>query len=198
MFMQGDVSLERTKAGLGVGLTLVRNLVALHGGSVDVRSDGVGLGSEFAVTLPIDPATQAAPTDRAVVDSAPKSRPLKILVADDNEDGREMLAFLLAAEGHEVEQAADGPTALETAAVFQPDVAILDIGMPGMNGFKLAETLRAGPHSSSLVLVALSGLGQQEDKTRAAQAGFDRHFTKPVDIQMLRTLLATAGRELSG
>ena len=104
-------------------------------------------------------------------------------------------SYLLSAEGHTVAQARDGPTALETATSFQPEIAILDIGMPGMNGYAVAENLRKRSRGSSLVLVALSGLGQQEDKARAAEAGFDRHFTKPVDVNALRAFLASAGHE---
>lgn len=128
---------------------------------------------------------------------APAVRPLRILVADDNDDGREMLVYLLAAEGHTVAQASDGQSAVDTAATFHPDVVILDIGMPGMNGYTVAQTLRARDDMSSVVLVALSGLGQQEDKARAAQAGFDRHFTKPVDVNSLRAFLAAAGDALA-
>ncbi len=138
---------------------------------------------------------QAQPP-RAAADAvadAPAVRPLRILVADDNDDGREMLVYLLTAEGHTVAQAPDGPTAIETAAAFHPDVVILDIGMPGMNGYAVAQTLRKQPDMSSVVLVALSGLGQQEDKARAAEAGFDRHFTKPVDVNSLRAFLAATG-----
>lgn len=196
MFMQGDVSLERSRAGLGVGLTLVRNLVALHGGTVDVRSDGQGAGSEFTVSLPIDPNAQAQRATTDTVSDAPAANPLRILVADDNDDGREMLVYLLTAEGHTVAAAPDGPQALETALAFQPDVVILDIGMPGMNGYTVARTLRERADTSALVLVALSGLGQQEDKVRAAEAGFDRHFTKPLDVNALRAFLATTGKPL--
>ena len=197
MFMQGDVSLERTQAGLGVGLTLVRNLVALHGGTVDVHSEGEGSGSEFTVSLPIDPHAQPGRVTSDVAADAPAVRPLRILVADDNDDGREMLVYLLTAEGHTVAQAPDGLSAVDTGAAFHPDVAILDIGMPGMNGYAVAQTLRKRPDMSSLVLVALSGLGQQEDKARAAEAGFDRHFTKPVDVNALRTFLAATGEALA-
>ena len=197
MFMQGDVSLERTQAGLGVGLTLVRNLVALHGGTVDVHSEGKGSGSEFTVSLPIDPHAQPGRVTSDVAADAPAVRPLRILVADDNEDGREMLVYLLTAEGHTVEQAVDGRAAVNIAATFRPDVVILDIGMPVMNGYAAAQTLRQQAEMSSVVLVALSGLGQQEDKARAAEAGFDRHFTKPVDVNALRAFLAATGKALA-
>jgi len=194
MFMQGDVSLERTRAGLGVGLTLVRNLVALHGGTVEARSSGVGSGSEFTVCLPIDPKAQPARRPAYAPDDLRQARSLRILVADDNDDGREMLGYLLTAEGHTVELAVDGPSAIETAGSFHPDVAILDIGMPGMNGYAVAKALRQQPADTPLVLIALSGLGQREDKQRAAEAGFDRHFTKPVDVDDLRAYLASVER----
>jgi two-component system CheB/CheR fusion protein len=196
MFMQGNVSLERTQAGLGVGLTLVKNLVALHGGTVDVRSDGEGAGSEFTVILPIDPSAQPGRPASETFTDATVVRPLRILVADDNDDGREMLVYLLSADGHDVAEAPDGQVAVDTAATFQPDVVILDIGMPGMNGYTVAQTLRQKQNSTPLVLVALSGLGQQEDKARAAAAGFDRHFTKPVDVNSLRAFLAATGEAL--
>ena len=125
--------------------------------------------------------------------TSPAARPLRILVADDNDDGREMLGYLLTAEGHTVAQAAT-VRRRRAAGAFQPDVAILDIGMPGMSGYAVARRCASSPRGAALVLVALSGLGQQEDKARAAEAGFDRHFTKPVDINELRVYLATVGR----
>jgi CheY-like chemotaxis protein/two-component sensor histidine kinase len=194
MFMQGDVSLERTRAGLGVGLTLVKNLVALHGGTVEVRSSGVGSGSEFTVCLPIDPKAQPARRSSHAAEDLRPAKPLRILIADDNDDGREMLGYLLTGEGHSVALAEDGPAAIETARSFHPEVIILDIGMPGMNGYAAARAIRQQPSATTPALIALSGLGQQEDKARAAEAGFDRHFTKPVDVNDLRAYLATVGR----
>jgi two-component system, chemotaxis family, CheB/CheR fusion protein len=191
MFMQGDRSLEKTRGGLGVGLTLVRDLVALHGGTVQARSEGPGAGSEFIVTLPMDPALQAEPVASVSEDGETAAHPLRILVADDNEDGREMLALFLQQKGHQVATAADGPKALAAVADFRPDVAVLDVGMPGLNGYDVAARLRERYGDGSLVLVALSGLGQEADKARAAQSGFDRHFTKPVDVNVLAGFLAT-------
>jgi CheY-like chemotaxis protein len=188
LFMQGDLSLERSRAGLGVGLTLARNLVALHGGTVDVSSEGSGYGSEFTVHLPLDPGAQPEAIVSPPVDATGGSR-LRILIADDNEDGRQMLGYLLSGDGHDVAEAADGPATLAAAERFHPDVVILDIGMPGMSGYVVAERLRAAASESSPVLVALSGLGQEEDKARAAHVGFDRHFTKPVDVKALRAFL---------
>jgi two-component system, chemotaxis family, CheB/CheR fusion protein len=194
MFMQGDLSLERTRAGLGVGLTLVKNLVSLHGGTVEARSSGVGSGSEFTVCLPLDPKAQPVRRPGYSAEDLQPPRALRILIADDNDDGREMLGYLLGAEGHSVALAPDGPAAIETAESFHPEVIVLDIGMPGMNGYAVARILRQKAWTPRPAMVALSGLGQQEDKARAAEAGFDRHFTKPVDLDDLRAYLATVGR----
>ncbi len=190
MFMQGDVSLERTRAGLGVGLTLVKNLVSLHGGSVEAHSEGEGTGSEFTVRLPLVPSVQVTHAEQVVAHGSDVPS-LRVLVADDNDDGREMLSFLLTTDGHVVAALADGPSVLAGIEAFKPDVVILDIGMPGMHGYAVAESLRANPAFTSLPIVALSGLGQVEDKSRAYEAGFDRHFTKPVDVAALRAFLAT-------
>ena len=194
MFMQGDRSLERTRAGLGVGLTLVRNLVALHGGTVEVRSDGVGSGSEFigraaARSARLSP-TPAEPRRRRT--AARRSRCGSSSPTTTTTAAR-CSSFLLTARGpHGVGGAADGPAALAAAESFQPDVAILDIGMPGMNGYAVAETLRQQPATRLRPCWwRSSGLGQDEDKARAAEAGFDRHFTKPVDVNALRGFLAT-------
>jgi two-component system CheB/CheR fusion protein len=188
LFMQGDRSLERTRGGLGVGLTLARNLVSLHGGTIEVRSDGVDTGTGVVIELALDPALQPAlPTVEP--DPAPKAgRALRILVADDNEDGRTMLKLVLQQLGHEVATAVDGVEALAVNAAFHPEVAILDIGMPGMDGYQVAEEL--GRLRPAPLLIALSGLGQAEDKARAARAGFSRHFTKPVDVHALTRVLA--------
>jgi two-component system CheB/CheR fusion protein len=190
MFTQGDRSLERTRGGLGVGLTLVRNLVALHGGTVEVRSDGEGQGSEFIVSLPLDSAIQTVDTpEQPGPDSRPANK-LRILVADDNEDGREMLKYLLAHDGHDVRTAEDGLRAVEIAIAFDPDLVVLDIGMPGLNGYEVAQRLRSSGTGRRPLLVALSGLGQAEDRARSAEAGFDHHFTKPVDINALLAVVA--------
>ena len=197
LFTQGDRSLERTRGGLGVGLTLVRNLAHLHGGSVDVRSDGVDSGTEVILDLPIErSARSAAHDDSDAASPVASARALRILVADDNEDSRDMMRYFLESEGHTVATAGDGPSALAAVDEFRPEVAILDIGMPGLNGYKVAEQIRH--HRQSLTLVALSGLGQEEDKRRATEAGFDVHFTKPVDIPALKKLLASIAAQRSG
>jgi CheY-like chemotaxis protein/two-component sensor histidine kinase len=190
MFMQGDRTLERTRGGLGVGLTLVRNLVALHGGTVEVRSEGEGHGSEFVVSLPLDPAVKTTDAPAEHRRGPGPARALRILVADDNEDGREMLNYLLSHEGHAVRTAEDGRRAVDVAADFDPDVAVLDIGMPGLNGYEAARRLRDRGTERRPVLVALSGLGQAGDKAKAVEAGFDHHFTKPVDVNALLAVVA--------
>ena len=198
MFVQGDRSLERTRGGLGVGLTLVQNLAHLHGGSVDVRSDGVDSGTEVILDLPIEQSARSAADDSDAAPPAASARSLRILVADDNEDGREMMRYFLESEGHTVATAADGPSALAAVEEFRPEVAVLDIGMPGLNGYKVAEQIRHANRHQSLTLVALSGLGQEEDKRRATEAGFDVHFTKPVDIPALNKLLASIAAQRPG
>jgi two-component system, chemotaxis family, CheB/CheR fusion protein len=191
LFAQGDQTLERTRGGLGVGLTLVRRLVEMHGGSVDAHSDGEGHGAEFTVRLPV--VSTALPVASPVHPARPggPASPLRILVADDSDDGRELLALLLRNEGHEVATAPDGPQAVAVAAEFHPDVGFIDIGMPGFNGYVVAERLRQSADRGAL-LVAVSGLGQEGDKQRALEAGFDHHLTKPVDFTVLADLLATA------
>jgi signal transduction histidine kinase len=189
LFMQGDRSLERTRGGLGVGLTLVRSLVLLHGGSVEARSDGPGTGSEFVVTLPLDPDKQPAAPRRDAADATEVRKRRRILIADDNADAREMLSLVLGQEGHTVKAVPDGVGAIAAAAEFNPEVAILDIGMPGLSGYDVAERLRdIAP--ATLHLVALSGLGQEADRSRAIAAGFNHHFTKPVDPHTLVRFLA--------
>ena len=189
LFAQGDRSLERTRGGLGVGLTLVRSLVLLHGGSVEARSDGPGFGSEFVVTLPLEPTLQPSAPRRDRAEAAGRE-PLRILVADDNPDARDMLSFFLAQEGHTVKTVPDGQRAIDLAAEFNPEVAILDIGMPGLSGYDVAARLRQSA-PATLRLVALSGLGQEADRARAMAAGFNHHFTKPVDPHALLKFLAT-------
>jgi PAS domain S-box-containing protein len=186
LFVQGYQSAERAGGGLGLGLTLVRSLVHLHGGSVTAHSDGIGLGSTFTVELPTvnEPVViEVAPPGPALTHSAQR-----ILIVDDNEDARSLLSDLLVATGHEVRTAGDGIDALELIKEFTPDVAILDIGLPVMDGYELAERLRQKLKASTLRLISLTGYGQQADYDRSQAAGFDRHLVKPVDM---RRLLAT-------
>ena len=178
-------------SGLGIGLSLARKLVELHLGKIEVRSEGPGKGSEFIVTLPalaVSPA-QKTPLDTAGSRAKPENRQ-RVLVVDDNRDAAESLGMLLEMEHCEVSVAFDGKQALEALDTFKPDIALLDIGMPGMDGYELARRIRATPRGSKLVLVALTGWGQADDKKRAADAGFDQHLTKPVDPDQLTQVIA--------
>jgi signal transduction histidine kinase/DNA-binding response OmpR family regulator len=197
LFTQDTRSLDRAQGGLGIGLTLVRNLVEMHGGSVEVQSEGLGHGSEFIVALPLRQPAEAAP-EPAVEPSAPapepvESRPQRVLVVDDNVDGATMLARLLRGWGHQVSIAHDGPSAITTALQRNPDIILLDIGLPGMDGYQVAEKLKTHESSAHTLLVALSGYGQGEDRRRSHDAGIQHHLVKPVDPDVLRDLLARHG-----
>jgi PAS domain S-box-containing protein len=187
LFTQDRPALERSQGGLGIGLSIVKALVEMHGGTVDAFSAGPRLGSSFTVRLPAADRRSLAVT-REAPRSAP-SRSLKILVADDNADAAESLSVLLEMVGHDVHVAGDGEEALEVARAVRPDVALLDIGMPKLNGYELARQLRAG-HPRNPVLVAITGWGQRDDLRRAAEAGFDFHLVKPVDPDELIRLIA--------
>ena len=194
LFTQEDRSLDRSQGGLGIGLTLVRRLVELHDGSVSASSAGVGRGSEFVVRLPAGtPATAGEGEDGG--DAAPGApgagrRPKRVLIVDDNLDGTRVLARILRVRGHEVRVAHDGPSALEEARADPPDVVLLDIGLPGMDGYEVAGRLREleGPDRS--LLVAVTGYGQEEDRRRSREAGFDHHLVKPVDPKSLEEFLS--------
>jgi signal transduction histidine kinase/ActR/RegA family two-component response regulator len=194
MFSQVTSALHRSEGGLGIGLALVRGLVELHGGRVGARSPGIGLGSEFVVTLPRRAAGAAA--EASVVGGAPEASatPRRVLVADDNRDAAEGLALLLRHAGHDVRVAHDGRTALETATTFHPDAVLLDIGMPTLNGYEVAARLRAEPWARGAVLIAVTGWGQEEDKRLASCAGFDHHLTKPVDPDAIVAILRANAR----
>ncbi|MEM5403546.1 MULTISPECIES: ATP-binding response regulator [Paraburkholderia] len=181
LFMQSREAVKRADGGLGIGLALVRELAELHGGSVSAHSDGLGHGSEFVVRLPLArvPQCEAPPgkSQGAGHQSAPARR--RVLIADDNIDSASSLLMLLELEGHEVRVAHDGPSALALAQSFLPHVAILDIGLPGMDGHALAKALRAEPATAHVQLIALTGYGQERDRQAASDAGFDRHLVKP-------------------
>ena len=188
MFTQLSQSLDRAQGGLGIGLTLVKRLVELHGGTVEARSEGLGKGAEFVVRLPENAHASIAPTVAVVLPTSFVQR--RILVADDNRDAADSLAFMLRIAGHEVCTAYDGQQALESIESFRPAVAVLDIGMPRLNGYDAAARVRSSDWGRGALLVALTGWGQESDKVQAAQAGFDRHLTKPVEIATLQALLA--------
>jgi signal transduction histidine kinase len=189
MFMQVDRSTRRSQGGLGIGLTLVRSLVNMHGGAVEARSEGPGLGSEFIVRLPLQLDSQASMTSSRKVEPLPARR---ILIVDDSRDGGESLAMLLRVLGANVALAHSGRTALECVDTFKPDVVLLDIGMPGMDGYEVARRIRANPTNRHISLIALTGWGQDEDRKRSVAAGFNHHLVKPADIEQLRQLLTVA------
>jgi two-component system, chemotaxis family, CheB/CheR fusion protein len=190
MFTQIDTSLERSVSGLGIGLTLVKNIVELHGGSVEVRSAGAGQGSEFVVRLPIMVEDGKPHPLESSDNGSAKVAPRRILVVDDNRDSANSLAMLLKMTGHEMHTAHDGLEALHAAEQFHPNVILLDIGLPKLNGYEVARRIREQPWGQGMVIVALTGWGQDEDRQRSAAAGFDGHMVKPVELPALMTLLA--------
>ena len=198
LFAQVDTSLERAHSGLGIGLTLVKKLVEMHGGRVEAYSDGPGQGSEFVVYLPTLIGTPVAREPRP---TAGLNKPTyRILVVDDNRDSAESLAQLLKLSGgHETHIAFDGEEAMKAAAALRPEAVLLDVGMPKLNGYEVCRRIRAQPWGKEMVLIAQTGWGQSEDKRRTREAGFDGHLIKPVDhaaiIEMLASLIpARRGR----
>ncbi|WP_332815735.1 hybrid sensor histidine kinase/response regulator [Ramlibacter sp.] len=192
LFAQGDQSLDRAQGGLGIGLTLVKHMVQLHGGTVEAHSEGVGHGTEVRIVLPArlaeSPSAAAPAEPRQPVASA--SAPSRILVVDDLMASAETLMTLLEMEGFEVKVANEGHSALQIAQDFRPDVVLLDIGLPGMNGFEVANQLRKQPASRDALLIALTGYGEAESRSRSAQAGFDFHMVKPADVNLLLSMIA--------
>ncbi|MDQ2639805.1 MAG: ATP-binding protein [Pseudomonadota bacterium] len=189
MFSQVRSAQDRSDGGLGIGLALARGLVQLHGGTIEARSDGIGCGSEFAIRLPRKvlhmPSTATAPP-------APgKTMRKRILVADDNHDAAQSLAMLLELDGHEVAVVHDGKQALAAWKAFQPGIAILDIGMPEIDGYEVARRIREGASGSTITLIAVTGWGQESDKAKAVSAGFNHHLTKPIEFDALQECLGS-------
>ena len=192
LFMQGDRSLDRAQGGLGIGLTLVRSLVELHGGQVEVLSEGLGRGSDFVVRLPLA-VPEAGATDGRPLEhnGAPAGDSRKVLLIDDNVDLTTTMSALLRLGGHDVVVCGDGPSGIDAAIEFLPEVVLIDIGLPGMNGYEVAGRLRSMPQFDQTLLVAVTGYGQADDRRRAHEAGFDHHLVKPVFFDALQQLLAT-------
>jgi signal transduction histidine kinase/ActR/RegA family two-component response regulator len=195
MFMQVDRASRRSQGGLGIGLTLVRSLVAMHGGRVEARSGGAGTGSEFVVELPLLGDRPAAASAPGALQRLP---PRRILIVDDNRDAAETLGALLGRLGATVQVAHSGRDALWVLDAFTPDVVLLDIGMPEMDGFEVARRIRTHPRARHVLLVALTGWGQEQDQMQSREAGFDHHLVKPPDLDRLRELLIGAGDRARG
>jgi signal transduction histidine kinase len=194
LFAQVEASLARAQGGLGIGLTLVRTLVVMHGGTVTASSEGPGRGSEFVVSLPyagegVRPSAPSAQTPGSVRPPPPEGQPLRVLVVDDNEDIADLMFVALGAAGYEVTLARDGEGALEAAASVRPDAVVLDLGLPGLDGFEVARRLRADPTQKGVLIIALSGYGQASDRQRSEEAGVDQHLVKPVDFKALQAAL---------
>ena len=194
LFTQAERSLDRAQGGLGIGLCLVQRLVEMHGGRVEASSV-LGQGSEFVIRLPV--LKNIAPEPTLTVDeiAKPTGPFLRVLVVDDNRDAAEMLQLLLEESGHHVRLAYDGPAALEAALDYRPNVVLLDIGLPGLDGFEVAKRLRQQPVLQGVVLVAMTGYGQESDMQRSLHAGFDQHLVKPVDFNKVQQLLATVSEK---
>jgi signal transduction histidine kinase/ActR/RegA family two-component response regulator len=192
LFEQGKRALDRTQGGLGVGLTLVQRLVLLHGGEVQATSEGAGRGARFQVRLPCleeERARASGPADAAADPILQAAVGRRILVVDDNADVAETTSMLLTLSGHEVRTARDGPQALACAAEFEPEVVLLDIGLPQMDGYEVARRMRTLPQTHGALLIALTGYGQQADRAQGKAAGFDGHLLKPVDARALGRLI---------
>jgi len=197
LHVHGDPA-RKSEGGMGLGLTLVRSLVEMHGGSVHARSEGVNRGSEFTVRIPLSPEpTKKTNLKETVGENAMDTTGLKLLVVEDNDDSREMLQMLLESYGYEVVTARDGVEALTTFEVESPDVAFIDIGLPEMDGHEVARRIRSKRRENRPYLVALTGYGQPTDRQRALEAGFDGHLTKPAKVDAIRKLLEEGARRLS-
>ena len=195
IFTRGARSARRNQSGLGIGLALVRRLTEMHGGSVEAASEGVGKGSCFSVRLPLNVRQVAVPKARGREHASIES--LSVLVVDDNRDAAESLAMLLRTAGADVQVAHDGPTALAEFERSEPHVVLLDIGMPGMDGYEVARRLREISRPDRVALVALTGWGQDEDRRRVREAGFDHHLVKPVDLASLQSLLTSLAQQVA-
>jgi CheY-like chemotaxis protein len=188
MFTRVDSEIARSEGGLGIGLALAKGLVELHGGRLLVRSAGRGKGSEFKICLPRSLIVDEAPLDSNPDNVINHSKPRRVLVADDNRDSATTLGMLLRHSGHEVHLAHSGAEALEIAKRIRPEIGVLDIGMPDLSGYTVAERIRHEAWGSDITLIAVTGWGQDADKGRAFAAGFDHHLTKPIDPEQLERL----------
>jgi len=188
MFTQVDRALEKTTGGLGIGLSLVEGLVEMHGGTIEAKSEGEGKGSEFIVRLPV--VVEASKPQASGEEEKPVRSSLRILVVDDNEDSADTLAMMLRVMGNDSRTAYDGQEGVDVAGAFRPDVILLDIGLPMLNGYEACRSIREQSWGKGVVLIAVTGWGQDEDRRRSHEAGFDHHMVKPVDPKALMKMLA--------
>jgi CheY-like chemotaxis protein/anti-sigma regulatory factor (Ser/Thr protein kinase) len=191
LFVQGHQESDRQTGGLGIGLSLVRRLVELHGGTVEAQSEGPGRGSTFTLRIPRIDATKETARHRNEPAGAPSSR--RILIVEDNTDAREALRQALEMVGHKVFEADSGLSGVASALAIQPDVALIDIGLPEIDGYEVVRRIRLAPDTAGMMLIAVTGYGLPEDRKRAAQAGFDAHLVKPLDFNRLTDLLTAGG-----
>jgi two-component system CheB/CheR fusion protein len=194
LFVQGSRSLGTIQAGVGIGLTLAQRLAQMHGGSIEATSAGLALGSEFIVRLPLVPVTEELAAGDGKSKDTEETPTRRILIVDDNVDAAETQGMLLRATGHEVRVAHEGTTALQLARTFLPEVVLLDIGMPGEDGYSVARKMRAEPGLSEALIVAVTGFGRDTDVKKSRDAGFDAHLTKPVEQHRIQSLLAGSKR----
>lgn len=194
MYAQEDRALDRSEGGLGIGLALVKQLVTMHGGSIEARSDGLDRGSQFIVRLPIDLSAQLKETNHGAPDTTVTPCGLRILIVDDNRDAADSLSMLLRFAGNEPRTAYDGIEAVAAAAAFLPDVVLLDIGLPKLDGYEAARRIREQVWGKHMVLIALTGWGQEDDRKRSKDAGFDNHMVKPVEFAVMTNILAELQR----
>jgi CheY-like chemotaxis protein len=197
MFAQVHSSTDRSEGGLGIGLALAKGLVELHGGKMEASSEGLGRGSEFTIRLPRRVAIEVRERGSGA-EAACRFVSQRVLIADDNRDAAETLAALLRMDGHDVTVIHDGPGAISAYETLRPDVALLDIGMPGLDGYEVARKIREGNSESAAKLIAVTGWGQESDKVRALAAGFDYHLTKPIDLQRLSELVRSGSGDSHG
>ncbi len=195
LFSQVDRSLDRSQGGLGIGLTLARNLVHLHQGTLTAHSDGLGRGSEFVIRLPNLASFIAEEATPPTSQASPVGRISRVLVVDDNVPSADSLCLIMKLWGHECRVAHTGPAAIEEVDLFKPDIVMLDIGLPGMDGYVVAQELRKRPELKGTLLIAMTGYGREEDRIRSRAAGFDHHLVKPLDLDALEVLLVRFGNE---
>jgi two-component system CheB/CheR fusion protein len=191
LFAQGDQPMDRPAGGLGIGLTLSRRLAELHGGTITVESEGRGRGAQFTVRLPVETAAALA---RPPAEPAPE-RPRNILIVEDNDDARESMRLLLESLGHRVIASSDGQRGLALALQYVPEVVLIDLGLPGLDGYEVARGLRSIPEGKTAMLIAVTGYGQQDDRRRSKEAGFDAHLVKPVSQSLLSSLISSGPTE---